>query len=106
MPDVISFCQELVRTPSLSGQEADVARAVARQMAALSYGDIYMDEFGDVIGIRHGREPGPTLLLDGHMDTVAAVTPERWQRPPFRARSRAAGCGGWAPPIPKDRWRR
>ena len=83
MPDVVSFCQELVRTPSLSGQEADVARAVTRQMAALGYGEIDTDEYGDVIGIRRGREPGPTLLLDGHMDTVAAVTPERWQRPPW-----------------------
>ena len=43
------------------------------------------DHFGDVLGIRRGQRPGPTLLLDAHLDTVPVTDPSTWKHDPFGA---------------------
>jgi len=82
-PDVIQFLQELVRLPSLSGQEEAVARAVQARMLALGYDRAEIDAWGNVCGIIAGARPGPSLLLDAHMDTVPIADPQRWTHDPF-----------------------
>ncbi len=76
------FLCRLVRTPSLSGQEASVARQVAAEMLACGFASVQTDRIGNVIG-RYGRPGGPILLLDAHMDTVGVGDPEAWTRDPF-----------------------
>ena len=81
---LIDLACQLISTPSLSGQEGEVGRAIGNHMQALGYDDINTDAYGNVIGIIHGKKPGPCLLYDGHMDTVA-VEPNDWQHDPFGA---------------------
>lgn len=70
MNGLINLCQDLVRLPGISGQEAQVAAYVAATMARLGFEQIESDRCGNISGVRRGAFPGPTLLLEAHMDTV------------------------------------
>ena len=80
---LIAFVQDLVRLPSLSGEEDAVAERVSEQMRGLGYDHVYVDNYGTVIGTIEGANPGKTLLFDGHTDTVGVTSAVPWQRDPF-----------------------
>jgi succinyl-diaminopimelate desuccinylase len=80
--DLIAFAQKLVQTPSMSGQEGDVAALIQREMERLNYDAVWVDEAGNVIG-RVGGGEGPTLMFNGHMDHVDAGDVAQWSHPPF-----------------------
>ena len=80
-PDIIHFAQQLIRTPSFTGCEKDLAKIVKHKMVALDYDHVSIDGLGNVIGI---IGDGPTgILFDSHMDTVAVNHPEEWRYDPF-----------------------
>ena len=79
---LIAFTQKLIQTPSLSGQEGDVAALIQTEMKRLDYDEIWTDQVGNVIGRIKG-EGGPSLMFNGHMDHVDAGDPDRWPHPPF-----------------------
>lgn len=81
---IADFTLRLIRTPSPSGQEDGVARLVLEEMAKLGF-RVQIDAFGNVIGTISAR-PGPTVLLDAHMDTVGVSSPELWTRNPWGER--------------------
>lgn len=72
--EAISFAQRLVRTYSPSLQERDAARAVESQMQRLAFDQVFCDDYGNVVGLMLGKENGPTVLLNSHLDTI--VPPE------------------------------
>ena len=80
---VVNLCQDLIRHPSLSGQEMSVADVVQGAMRALGYDSVEVDGCGSVIGTVRGHTEGPTVLMDAHMDVVPIDAPERWRRDPF-----------------------
>lgn len=82
---LIAFTQDLVRLPSLSGQEEAVARRVAAEMHALAFDQVWTDANGSVVGIIAGSRPGKTVLLDAHTDTVGISPGVPWQHDPFGA---------------------
>ncbi len=82
---LIDFTQKLLRAPSLSGDERAVAQMVFDEMDALNFDHAYFDANGSVIGWIDGAAPGPTLLLDAHLDTVGIAPGSRWARHPFGA---------------------
>jgi acetylornithine deacetylase/succinyl-diaminopimelate desuccinylase-like protein len=79
----IRFTQELVRCPGFSGDEAETAAAVARQMKKLGCDKVEVDRWGNVIGTIRGARPGPTIVFDGHMDVVPIGMPELWEHEPY-----------------------
>jgi len=81
---VVALCQEFVRIPSPSGQEGPLARVVAAHMQAMGL-KVTVDRFGTVLGLRRGTRPGPTVLLDAHLDTVPVTDPTAWTHDPFGA---------------------
>lgn len=83
---LIEFTQALVRLPSFSGEEAGVAQRVAAEMQSLAFDQVYTDENGSVIGIIEGAQPGKTILLDAHTDTVGISPGVPWQYEPFGAK--------------------
>jgi putative selenium metabolism hydrolase len=76
------FLQRMVRTPSLPGQEAAIARLVEEEMKSLGLRNVHSDEIGNVIG-KLGRNEGPTLLLISHLDTAAVSEPTAWELDPY-----------------------
>lgn len=83
---LIHFTQELVRTPSLSGQEEAVSRRVEAEMRSLGFDRVWSDANGSVAGLVQGHRPGKTLLFDAHTDTVGISPGVPWQHDPFGAR--------------------
>jgi putative selenium metabolism hydrolase len=78
-PAAVAFAQRLVRCPSLGGQEKDVADACLAEMQALGYDQVFRDEWGNVIGVIAGQEPGPTILYNGHLDHVPPGDSSLWE---------------------------
>lgn len=85
MSSSLEFLRDILRIPSLPGEEGDVARRVASEMEALGYGAVEIDEVGNVVGRIPGRGEAPSLLLNTHLDIVDAGDPAAWSHPPFAA---------------------
>jgi putative selenium metabolism hydrolase len=74
------FALALVRTPSPSGQEGEVAAIVRAELERLGYA-VEVDALGNVIGTLDAG-PGPCVLFDAHMDTVGVTDPAAWSADP------------------------
>lgn len=74
--ELVSFAQSLLQTRSPTRQEKGAAELVAKQMQDLGLDSVTTDAFGNVVGIIHGTEDGPNLLLASHMDTVTPADEE------------------------------
>lgn len=82
----VEFAQNLIRTPSLPGQEGDVARLVREEMRRLRYHNVSVDEVGNVMGMIQGEGRAAPILFNAHLDHVDAGDVARWPFPPFEAR--------------------
>lgn len=80
---LISFARDIVRIPSLSGEEAAVARRIQAEMQMLGFDRVWTDDVGNVIGIWEGGQPGPTVVFDAHTDTVGISPGVPWALDPF-----------------------
>jgi len=67
--DGIAFLEELLRIPSLSGQEDALADYLLQQMKRFGF-RAHRDQVGNVIGEVGDPQASKTLALLGHMDTV------------------------------------
>ena len=67
---IIDFTRQIVAIPSYSLAEAAVADQVQSLFERLEYDQVFRDDAGNVVGVMIGSEPGPTVLLNSHMDTV------------------------------------
>jgi len=83
--NLLSFTQSLVRAQSLSGQEKAAVDLVAGEMRALGFEEVHVDENGSLIGLIAGERSGPTILLDGHCDTVGVAPGAEWRYDPYGA---------------------
>lgn len=82
---LVAFTQDLVRIPSLSGEEGPAVERVIAEMHHLGFDEVFVDENGSAVGIVNGARPGPTILLDAHIDTVGIAPGSTWTRDPFGA---------------------
>ena len=80
---LISFARDLVRLPSVLGDEHGVAERVLGEMRLLGFDTVELDEVGNAVGVLHGAADGPTLVLDAHMDTVDVMPRGDWRQDPF-----------------------
>lgn len=90
--DMVNFLREMVRIPSLSGQEAKVAQRVKDEMEKSGFDEVFIDGIGNVVGrIGSGRI---RILYDAHMDTVDIGDRKSWKYEPFRAEYRSGTVYG------------
>ena len=80
---LIDFTRDLVRTPSVLGNEGPVAQRVCAEMELLEFDEVLTDSAGNAVGIVQGARSGPTMVFDAHMDTVDVLPRDRWSRDPF-----------------------
>jgi len=81
--DLVNFLRDMVRIPSLSGQEGKVAQRVKEEMEKSGFDEVFLDGIGNVVGrIGTGRI---RILYDAHMDTVDIGDRKSWRRDPFAA---------------------
>lgn len=80
--EVIALCQSLVQLQSYSGFEQNVADYLQTYAKNKDFDEIRIDKYGNVLLYMNGNQPGPTILFDGHIDTVP-VKSEQWTVDPF-----------------------
>lgn len=80
--EMVAFCQRLIQTPSLSGEEAGVAALIQAEMSRLGYDEVWVDEVGNVIGMMKGAH-GPSMMFNAHMDQVDVGERSEWLHDPF-----------------------
>jgi putative selenium metabolism hydrolase len=80
---MIQFCQRLIQTTSVSGEEQKVAELIAQEMKSLGFDEIWSDDYGSVVGKVKGTGNGKTVLFDGHIDTVPVSDGGQWTKDPF-----------------------
>jgi len=78
-PEMLEFCKKIVKTPSESGYEGDVAELFQQEMLKLGYDEVFTDDWGNVVGIVKGTRPGPVIMYNGHMDAVTPGDPAAWE---------------------------
>lgn len=78
-----TLCREMLRIPSFSGEERQIAEFLRQTMESLGYDAVSIDRWGSVLGRIRGKRPGKSILLDGHIDTVRIDDPDRWSHDPF-----------------------
>ena len=79
----VRMTQEMIRTPSISGLEAEMAALTTRHMQELGYDEVSVDEVGNVLGLMQGQGNGCSVMFNCHLDTVAAGDESVWKYPPF-----------------------
>lgn len=73
--------RRLIATPSLSTEEGDCAALIAEELRQLGM-DVDVDGMGNVVGqLKLG--PGPTVMIDCHLDTVPVVDATEWTKAPY-----------------------
>jgi acetylornithine deacetylase len=101
--DAVSLLQELVRVPSVTGEEGAVGAVVGRAFserglevdtweATREETELYRDHVGEqssyenrpnVVGTRRGTGDGCSILLNAHTDTVDPGDPTAWKEDPL-----------------------
>lgn len=80
---IIALCQELIQKKSYSGNEGLAIASLHKAFDKCGYDDVFIDEYGSIIGHIKGKRPGKKILFDGHIDTVPVPDEAKWQYPPY-----------------------
>ena len=80
--DLYSLLSSLVSTYSVSGSERGIVDFLDRKLTRLGFSTERM-ESGSICGVLCGDRPGPTVLLDAHIDTVTVPDKSKWTHDPF-----------------------
>ena len=81
----IQFAQDLIRIPSLPGQEGDLAARVLREFEALRFDDVWSDEVGNCFARVRGSAAASPVMLSCHLDAVDVGEVSSWEHHPFSA---------------------
>lgn len=103
-PDLVNWATEIVRFPTLSGQEQEAQAYVQAQLQALDFDqiDVWEPDFNElkgheafstsrtdfkgssnVVGIKQGQGGGRSLILNSHIDVVPEGDHRQWTHSPF-----------------------
>ena len=82
---VVKLLEELIRSRSYSGEEEGVVSVLKAFYEENDFDEVVIDKTGNIIGVLNGDKPGPTILFDGHIDTVPVDDPSLWAHDPFGA---------------------
>ncbi|TMJ94597.1 MAG: M20 family metallopeptidase [Actinobacteria bacterium] len=89
--EAVALAQELVRTPSVVGEEGELARLLRARMEGMGFDRVFEQEVEpgrpNVIGVADSGRAGPTLVLTGHIDTKPVC--KGWDSDPYSGRIEA-----------------
>lgn len=75
---LVAFTQEIIRIPSMTGDEGKLAQVVLERLRGVGVDLAFVDGIGNVVGVLRGKGDGPNILLNGHLDVVPAGRAENW----------------------------
>ncbi len=85
MRELKDIVKELIRVPSLSGKEKDIAYLIRDYMNLYGVDKTLIDSYGNVIGIVKG-DIERSIVFEGHMDHVPPGDLSNWKYDPYEAR--------------------
>ncbi len=77
--ELVELTQEIIKIPSLTGEEAELARVVLMKLKEFGIDNAFIDGIGNVVGVIKGQEKGLNILLNGHLDVVPVGNIHDWQ---------------------------
>jgi succinyl-diaminopimelate desuccinylase len=77
-----AFAAELVRIPSLPGEEGGVAQRIVDEMRTLGFDEVWTDRAGNVVGRVAGMGDAPAVMVSSHMDVVDVGDVDGWEHHP------------------------
>ncbi|MGZ4887703.1 MAG: M20/M25/M40 family metallo-hydrolase [Candidatus Angelobacter sp.] len=81
--NAIAFAHDLVRIPSISGDEGAVAARVMSEFKLLGFDETWSDEIGNVFALLKGRGQAGAVMMSSHLDVVDAGDTSQWEYQPF-----------------------
>lgn len=81
--NAIAFAHDLVRIPSVSGDEGAVAARVMTEFKLLGFDEVWTDAIGNVCALLKGRAREGAVQLSSHLDVVDAGDTSEWEYQPF-----------------------
>jgi len=85
MDNAIKYAQELIRIPSLSGEEKEVAYKIRDLLEEIGVDKVLIDELGSVLAIVKGSTKD-AIVFEGHMDHVPPGNIKLWKYEPYSAK--------------------
>lgn len=79
----IAFAADLVRIPSLPGEEEAMALRVVEEMRMLGFDEAGTDRAGNALGRIAGTGGAPAVMLSAHMDVVDVGDVDGWEHDPW-----------------------
>jgi putative selenium metabolism hydrolase len=79
----LHFAAELIRIPSLPGEEGAVARRIMEELRMLGFDEARTDRAGNVIARIAGAGDAPAVMLSSHMDVVDVGDTDAWEHDPY-----------------------
>jgi putative selenium metabolism hydrolase len=81
---LVAFLREIVRIPSMPGEEGPAVERTLAEMERLGLSEVHADRAGNAVSALPGTGGGtPRLLLNAHLDVVSPGDPSRWTHPPY-----------------------
>ncbi len=81
--ELAAAVRALVREKSYSGEEKGAVAAAKALFERYGYDEVFIDDYGSIVGVIQGKRPGPTVLYDAHIDTVPVPDPSVWTHGPW-----------------------
>ncbi|HEU4881001.1 MAG TPA: M20/M25/M40 family metallo-hydrolase [Longimicrobium sp.] len=79
----IQFAADIIRIPSLPGEEEAVATRIVDEMRRLGFDEAGTDRAGNAVGRVAGTGGAPAVMLSSHMDVVDVGDAEGWEHDPW-----------------------
>ena len=79
----IAFAADIVRIPSLPGDEKAVAQRIVEELRMLGFDEADTDRAGNVVARIAGTGGAPAVLLSAHMDVVDVGDVAGWEHDPW-----------------------
>ncbi len=83
--EAVALTQEIVRIPSVVGEERELSDALARRLRGMGFDRVYQQEAlpgrSNVIGVVESGRDGPVVVLTGHIDTKPVCL--GWDKDPY-----------------------
>lgn len=80
--ETLELLRSLVETESVTGNEGNIVELLEKTFHSLGFSTL-LTYSGCICGVIDSGKPGPTVLIDGHIDTVGIPDISRWSTDPF-----------------------